>query len=306
MQKAPLLDTQHWVIFGCGYVGSALAAALLERGHRVSALTRNPGKASALLEMGVHKVVCHRLDSDDWHEQLTDSVDVWVNCVSSAGNGLEGYRASYVEGMRSILRWSDRFQAKIQRALYTSSTSVYPQDDGGWVDESADCSAAPPTGKVLLEAEQCLLRHPAPYPRFVLRLAGIYGPQRSYLIRQLQEGNGIIPGRGDYTMNCIHRDDCVGAILALLHDAANEAGGIFNAADDQPMHKAEVMARLANQMGLPAPQFDPQMQSLRLQRRGGHMPDRRISNAKLKHTCNWQLRYSCCLDGYKELLNQVP
>ncbi len=303
MQKDPTNNNRRIVIFGCGYVGTALAQQLKSEGHKVIALTRNAEKAEALRKLGLDQVVCKRLDSRDWHEAIVEPIDAWVNCVSSAGNGLEGYRVSYLEGMRSILAWSDRYQPRIQRAIYTSSTSVYPQDTGEWVDESADCSAAPATGQVLLEAEQLLLHHPTSYPRYILRLAGIYGPHRSYLIHQLQEGNGILPGRGDYTMNCIHRDDCVSAILALLRNTNEEASGIFNVADDQPMHKAEVMAWLARQMGLPAPQFDPQMQSLRLQRRGGHMPDRRISNAKLKHTCNWQPRYSCCLDGYKKLLS---
>lgn len=305
MTKTYIDENQHWAIFGCGYVGTALAEELLKRGHRVSALTRNPDKAVVLRRLGVHKVVCARLDSDEWHEMTLEPVDIWVNCVSSAGNGLEGYQQSYIDGMRSILQWSDRYQPGIKRALYTSSTSVYPQNNGEWVDETADCSAAPATGKILLEAEDCLLQHRAAYPRFVLRLAGIYGPGRSYLIRQLTEGDGVIPGSGDYTMNCIHRHDCVSAILALLHFADASAAGIYNAADDQPMHKAEVMGALAELMSLPTPRFEPALQSERLRRRGGRMPDRRISNRKLKQTTGWLPRYPSCLSGYSGLLNTL-
>jgi nucleoside-diphosphate-sugar epimerase len=302
MQKHQLSNNEHIVIFGCGYVGTALARQLLLDGHRVTALTRNNEKAQALRALGLNQVVCERLDSTHWHEMITEPVDAWINCVSSAGNGLEGYHASYLGGMRSILEWSDRYQAHIKRAVYTSSTSVYPQNTGKWVDETADCTEAPATGRILLKAEQSLLNHSATYPRFIIRLAGIYGPDRSYLIRQLKESNGSIPGRGDYTLNCIHRDDCVSAILSLLYHAPAEASGIFNAADDQPMHKTVVMEWLARQLDVPVPRFDPELQSERLQRRGGKMPDRRIANQKLKRVCGWQPHYSSCFEGYSELL----
>jgi nucleoside-diphosphate-sugar epimerase len=298
-----LFTNRHIVIFGCGYVGSALADRLMQNGYHVSALTRNSDKALELRMRGLRNVVCERLESDAWHSALKEPVDAWINCVSSAGNGLDGYRLSYVEGMRSIFGWSDRYQSDIKCAIYTSSTSVYPQDNGEWVDEAADCFAAPQTGKILLEAEQIFLHHPTSYPCHVLRLAGIYGPQRSYLIRQLQEQAEVLPGRGDYILNSIHRDDCVSAILQVLFNTSEKTGDIFNVADDQPLQKQKIMEWLATELNLAAPRFDPEIQSERALRRGGKMPNRRISNAKIKRRLGWNPQYSSCLDGYREIIS---
>ena len=93
------------IIFGCGYVGAALAETLLGAGVRVGALTRNPEKAARLRQLGLNEVVVEDLGSTTWHRQLSGSYVAVVNCVSSAGGGLEGYRKSYVEGQQSILKW---------------------------------------------------------------------------------------------------------------------------------------------------------------------------------------------------------
>ena len=142
------------MIFGCGYVGTALAEKLLEAGVRVGALTRNTEKSAQLKKLGLSEVVVENLHEVSWHRKLSGSYDAVVNCVSSAGGGLEGYRKSYVEGQRSILKWL--VGKAIRSYIYTGSTSVYPQDGGVTVSETADTSAASPTGQLLLESEQIL------------------------------------------------------------------------------------------------------------------------------------------------------
>ena len=93
-------------IFGCGYVGTALAEYLIEQGVRVGALTRNREKAARLRELGVAEVIEAELDSSTWHAQVRGQYEAVVNCVSSAGGGLDGYRKSYVDGQCSILEWA--------------------------------------------------------------------------------------------------------------------------------------------------------------------------------------------------------
>jgi nucleoside-diphosphate-sugar epimerase len=295
-------------IFGCGYVGGALARSLLAEGVRVGALTRNTGKAMELRALqrrgstcgdrrSLAEVVEGELDSSAWHNQIKDSYAAVVNCVSSAGGGLAGYRKSYLEGQRSILKWA-KTQA-IQSYVHTGSTSVYPQDGGATVDESADTAEAPPTGRVLLESEALLAAAGLPN-WYVLRLAGIYGPGRHYLLDQLRDGAGEIPGRGDYALNMIHRDDIVAAIRSAL--AGRAPSGIYNVADDAPATKAEVLAWLADQLGLPAPSFNPDEVSERLKRRGGRMPHRLVSNAKARAELDWRPRYPNYRKGYAALL----
>lgn len=287
------------MIFGCGYVGTALAEALVAQGVRVGALTRNSERAEALRRLGLDEVLVADLDGVDWACALSGSYASVVNCVSSAGGGLEGYRKSYVEGQKRILEWAR--EQKISRYIYTSSSSVYPQDGGAKVDESADTSGAPPTGQVLLESEKLLEDHAHLYEAwYVLRLSGIYGPERHFLLKQLREGQGVIPGWGDYHMNMIHRDDAVGAILTALAGVA--PSGIYNICDDQAASKEEVMHELANRLGLPTPKFDPENIPPRLQRRGGRMPDRRISNQKARTQLAWAPIYPTYREGYAALL----
>ena len=96
--SSPYKLPESVIIFGCGYVGTALAKHLIKADCRVGALTRNESKAMALRELGLDEVIVAELDSNDWHSQVQERYDSVVNCVSSAGGGIEGYRKSYVEG----------------------------------------------------------------------------------------------------------------------------------------------------------------------------------------------------------------
>ncbi len=287
------------MIFGCGYVGCALAKVLVGAGVRVGALTRNPEKAQRLRELGLAQVVVDELDSDSWHSEVGDYQAV-VNCVSSAGGGLAGYEKSYIGGQHSILQWAKG--RGVQAYLYTSSTSVYPQDGGARVDESADTADAPATGQVLLRAEQMIADAAADLGRwYVLRLAGIYGPQRHYLLDQLRAGEVVIAGSGDYHLNLIHRDDIVCAICAALRQKTAPSG-VYNLADDAPSTKLELVNWLATELGCEAPRFDPDLQTARMQRRGGRMPDRVILNQRAKDAFLWEPQYSTFKAGYRALL----
>lgn len=287
------------MIFGCGYVGTALAEALIGQGVRVGALTRNSERAEALRGAGLAEVLVADLDGVDWVHVLSGTYTSVVNCVSSAGGGLEGYRKSYVEGQKRILEWAQK--QSLSRFVYTSSSSVYPQDGGAQVDESADTSGAPPTGQVLLESERLIEAHAHLYDAwYVLRLSGIYGPGRQFLLKQLREGQGTIPGRGDYHMNMIHRDDAVSAILAALAGAG--LSGVYNICDDEPATKEKVISEFAECLGLPVPGFDPENIPPRLQRRGGRMPDRLISNQKARTQLGWTPIYPTFREGYAALL----
>jgi nucleoside-diphosphate-sugar epimerase len=287
------------MIFGCGYIGTALAERLIESGVRVGALTRNAQQVKALRAMGVHEVVQAGVHETGWQEQVAGGYQSIVNCVSSAGGGLEGYRLSYLEGQKRILEWASVHPP--QSYIYTSSSSVYPQEGGVLVDEDSDTRKAPPTGQVLLESEHILANAAADQNWYVLRLAGIYGPGRHYLLDQLRKASGPIPGRGDYSMNMIHRDDAVTAILHALSGVA--APGIYNICDNDPCLKEQVLSYLATKLGLPIPSFDPAQVSERLKRRGGRMPDRRISNRKARALLGWAPEYPSFREGYGALLH---
>lgn len=286
---------QHLVIFGAGYVGAEVARQALARGLRVTALTRNPEKARALSEAGA-AVIVDDLAANAWHARLPDGADLVLNCVSSGGGGPQSYRHSYVEGMKSVLAWAAR--GSVGTLIYTGSTSVYPQDGGVRVDETASVEATRAAGNPLIEAEDLLLGSGAGARRFVLRLAGIYGPHRHHLVDQLRAGSGDIAGLGDYHLNLIHRDDIAGAIWAAFNSPAGAAGDVYNLADDGAATKGEVAAYIAGKLGLPAPRFTGEP----AQGRRRITPDRVIANDKIKRKLGWRPLYPTYREGYAALL----
>lgn len=295
------LAGKHLVIFGCGYVGSALADAALAHGARVTALTRNAGKAAALRAHGV-AVVEADLASDGWHERI-ERADFVANTVSAAAPTPEGYRASYVDGMRSILAWAA--SAPIGTLVYTSSTGVYPQGGGARVEESASTEGASPTGRVLVEAENLLrgASGAAVARSFVLRCAGIYGPGRHYLLNALRAGQTRFSGEPGFRMNLVHRDDIVAAVLACFVAPAGVTSEVFNLSDGAPATRAELVSWLAHEIGVPAPQFDGAVASVR--KGGESTPDRVVVAEKIRRVLGWAPAFRDFRAGYGPLLGKV-
>jgi nucleoside-diphosphate-sugar epimerase len=286
------------VIFGCGYVGSAVAQAAVAGGARVEALTRNPEKADRLRKAGLSNVVLADLASSDWHTHIEPGVDFVVNTVSSGGP--DAYQRSYVGGMRSILAWAER--GTIGTMVYTSSTAVYPQGGGATVDETAEATGGTPNGLIIRESEKLLEQAPAVIRArwFILRLAGIYGPGRHHLLDQLRDGAMTLNGSGEHRLNLAHRDDIAAAIVGCLQAPATVPGGIFNVADKAPAMRAEVVRWLSERLGRAVPAFDG---STTARRGGAPMPDRVISSAKIQRTLGWQPLYPDYRSGFENLLS---
>lgn len=296
------LSNKRLVIFGCGYVGSAVARAALAGGARVEALTRNAEKAAVLRAAGLAQVVVADLASTEWHPQLERAPDFVVNTVSSGGP--DQYWQSYVVGLQSILSWAGRGDAPVGTMVYTSSTSVYPQGGGAVVDEATEAPGATPNGRIISQSET-LLRNALPSAvrrHFILRLAGIYGPGRHHLLDQLREGVATLNGSGEHRLNLAHRDDIVAAILACLTAAPTIGSGVFNVADLAPATRADVVAWLSGQLGRPVPAFDG---STTARRAGAPMPDRVISSAKIQDVLGWKPAYADYRAGFGEILRGV-
>ena len=284
---------KHLVIFGCGYIGGEIARQAASRGLRVTALTRNEEKAAGLRALGVATVVAD-IAGDGWHAGV-GAADLALNCVSSGGGGAEAYRHSYLAGIKSVLAWAGTLGAP-ETLVYTSSTSVYPQGGGERVDETSPASGRDERTAVLVETET-LLRASAVRRRVVLRLAGIYGPGRTHLLKQVQAGE--VSGVGTHHLNLIHRDDVCSAIWAALGAPATLTDGVFNVADDGAATKAEITAWLATQLGLPAPRFTGEPAGGR-----APVPDRIVVNARLKAALGWNPRWPSFREGYANLLSR--
>lgn len=294
------------VILGCGYVGAAVAEQALARGMYVTALTRNKEKAAKLQEKGVQLVVEAELDSDAWHDQIDPHQDYVLNCVSSGGGGLDGYRKSYLAGQQSMLQWAK--QGRIGTAIYTGATSVYPQFDGELVDETSVPESLSPSGDILLQAEQVLSEGAANaniQRWFVLRLGGIYGPDRHYLLDKLRAGETVFPGSGDFYVNMIHRDDIVSAAFTLFQSPEDIKDRVYNLVDGDYPNKGEMVSWLANRLGLDQPTFDSSQSLNREGRRRnaeGKLPNRRVSIERIQRELGWKPTYPSYREGYEVII----
>jgi len=190
-------------------------------------------------------------------------VDVVVHCASSGRGGAEDYQRVYLEGVRAL-----HFMLGPRQIIFTSSTSVYAQNDGAIVTEDSPAEPVRETGKVLRAAEEFVLARGGT----VARLAGIYGPGRSVLLRKFLSGEAVIEGEGVRVVNQVHRDDAAAALLALAGQP-----GVFNVSDDTPLTQREVYAWLASHFERPLPPTGP----VDVNRKRG-VTSKRVSNAKLR------------------------
>jgi nucleoside-diphosphate-sugar epimerase len=232
------------LIIGCGYLGRRVANRWLAEGIRVYALTRSPERAAEFARTGLIPLVGDVM----LPASLPDfpAVDALLYAVGLDRRSGHTQRDVYVGGLTNVL---PRIADKARRAIYISSTSVYGQIGGEWVDESSDCRPETANGQVCLESER-LIQQSIPESN-VLRLAGIYGPGRlAARIDSLRAG--IAPeGNPNAWLNLIHIDDAVSAVLACEQHAA--PGATFVVSDNQPCRRREYYTLLAGLIGAPPP-----------------------------------------------------
>ncbi len=186
--------------------------------------------------------------------------------------------------------------------VYTSSTSVYGQNDGSVVTEQSPTEPAAETARVLLETEKLLLEaaQQKGFPSVILRVAGIYGPGRGYWLKKFLEGASAAEAETDRILNMVHRDDVVGSILAAL--ACGRAGEIYNIVDDEPVAQSTFFQWLACELKRdPAVQTDagPVIRS----KRG--TTNKKVSNQKLRAELGYRLKHPTFREGYAEQLLEI-
>jgi len=289
-------NAKHLVIFGCGYIGSAVAAEARSRGWRVTAMTRNARKAAAIEGETGARCIVGELTADGWHDQIAEPADLVLNCTGSGGGGVENYRRSYVEGMRSIAKWLRPGRVGRPRFVYTSSTSVYPQESGPDVlTENLPIVGETPRAQFLAEAENLARTDVAPSCSgwFVLRLAGIYGPGRHRLLDVARSGDWGMNAEMDRPINLVHRDDITTAIFACL-EANDDKSGVCNVADGQPATRREILSWLAARIGRPAPPAAPEADQ-----RG---KPRTVDATRLREVFGWRPAFVDYRAGYTAIL----
>ena len=292
------------LIVGCGYVGLPLAAELVRRKHEVCGLRRSNSTDPVLQAAGITPLHAD-ITQFATLANLPRDFDWVVNCVASGGGGAAEYRRLYLEGMQNLLAWlgpDGRPGAGVPRIVYTSSTGVYGQNDGSLVDETSATEPATETARVLVETEKVLLAasREGKAAAIILRAAGIYGPERGYLLKQFLRGEAQIEGVGARTLNMIHRDDLIQAIIAALE--RGRAGEIYNAVDDTPVSQLDFFQWLAAKLGKPLPPVVPE-DAAAPRKRG--LTNKRISNRKLRAELDVTFAHPDFRSGYSAEIQRL-
>ncbi len=273
------------LIAGCGFVGRALASRLIAAGDVVYALARNPNNLPA----GAYPI---RADlSEPLIGSLPDKLDAVVFAAAPRRHETSDYERTYVLGAQRVATYAERCGAR--SLIFVSSTAVYRQCEGEWVDEASEAASEAPNGKAMLAAERFILD--APLAGTVLRCSGIYGPGRTRLIDQVRRGETTSNERDSYT-NRIHRDDVAGTIQLLL--TLPKAPSILIGSDHEPVLRSEVHHWLAVRMGLAAATALPHAnESATSHNCGG----KRCSNQALLGL-GYRFQYPTFRDGYSAML----
>lgn len=280
------------LIVGCGYVGLPLGVALAGQGHEVFGLRRSATGGEALVAAGIKPLMADITDPASL-AALPGPFDWVVNCVSSTKGGVEEYRQIYLQGTRNLLAWLKTAPPK--KYVYTSSTSVYGQTDGLPVKESSPVTPPTETSQVLVETEALLLEaaRQERFPSVILRVAGIYGPDRGHLFHQYLKNEARIAGDGSRIINMIHRDDLVGVTLLALKNG--RPGEVYNAVDDEPVPQLHFFRWLSETLGKWMPPFATEAENA--QRKRG-LTNKRVQNRRLKMEIGYQFKYPTFRQGY--------
>jgi nucleoside-diphosphate-sugar epimerase len=275
------------LVVGCGYVGLPLAVELKRRGHEVFGLRRsNP---ESLQPAGITPLLAD-ISRPDSLKNVPRNFDWVVNCTASGGGGADDYRKVYIEGNRNLISWLAG--SPVKKFVYTSSTSVYAQNDGSLVTEDSPTEPEAETARILVEAEKSLLAAARQnFPAVVLRVAGIYGPERGYSFKQFLRGEAVIENDGGRFLNMIHRDDVIGCIIAALENG--RPGEVYNAADSEPVSQLKFFEWLSSELKKPLP---PKVVFDEKPGRKRGVTNKRVSNAKLLA----ELKYSFLFPSFRE------
>ncbi len=274
------------LIAGCGYLGQALGLHLIQEGHFVCGLRRRRG--------GLPAELCWSradLTRTETLGNLPGPFDVVFYTAGADRRSEEGYQAAYVQGLSNLIQALQLQHPPVHRLFFTSSTAVYGQSAGEWVDEDSPAAAGHFRGCLLRAAEELLLQ--GPIAGTVIRIGGIYGPGRHRLIESVRRGEACCYEGPPRYLNHVHRDDCVGVLAHLM--GLDNPRPLYLLVDHDPAEQCQVLRWIANRLDLPAPPLMPS------EGRSPARGNKRCRNARLIGS-GYTFRYATFREGYEALL----
>lgn len=265
---------------GYGDIAQRVARRLIGDGHQVTGLCRHPEDKPPI--DGVELVAGDASNEEDLRGVLQTDYDAIVITLTPTQYDGEGYRQGYVVPCRHLQQVLNS-SGQSPYVMYLSSTGVYGQQQGEWIDEQSPTEPNSDSGKMLLQAET-LIRD-LPLTSTILRCSGIYGQGRDFMVRQLQ--NHKVTLRDSWT-NRIHQDDVAGFIQYLINHPEHRQSH-YLVSDDQPTPQYEVYQWLAHKLGVEV--------SSTIEPGPGPRGSKRCNNARLRQT-GYLLNYANFKQGY--------
>lgn len=260
------------LILGCGYLGKRLAARCA---GQVFVTTRSPTRAEEFRAADLKPILCDVTEPDSL--AVLPNVETVYYCIGLDRSAGKPMRAVYVDGLRHVL---DKLPPP-RRFLYVSSSSVYGQQDGAEVDETAATCPVEEAGRIILAAEE-LLRERLP-SALVMRFAGIYGRGRLLRAQALRNGEPLVSDPEKW-LNLIHVEDGVTALLAAAE--RGQEGAVYLTCDDEPVRRRDFYTFLAESLKAPPPTFLPPPEG---QTPPHESANRRLSNRRLRQELGVEL-----------------
>jgi nucleoside-diphosphate-sugar epimerase len=289
------------LILGCGYLGLRVAREWIAASDVVHAVSRSVERADELAREGLRPIVADVANAESIAGRLPEAETVLYAIGYDAKAG-KSRQAVQLEGLKSVLDAlsiiAAERRATLGRFIYISTTGVYAQTDGQWVDEESECRPKREAAVMALTAEELVRRHAIAPHSFVLRLAGIYGPGRIPHCGDLSAGRPIAASPDDF-VNLIHVDDAASAILAVEENGAPPT--TYLVSDGHPVRRGDFMAEYARLVGAPAPRFGvPSPDVLAASRSGSN---KRISNARIRSELGFSPRYPSFREGLAAIMS---
>lgn len=281
------------LIAGCGDLGMRTAALL----------TAQPG-VDAVFGLRRHPPAGHRADIEWVAADLADPATLdglpkgithLLYCPTPGGRNEQAYKTVFVDGLRNLLASSA--MSAVQRLVFVSSSAVYGDHQGDWIDEKTPTAAQGFNGRILLQAEGLVhdwgVQSQATGSKTdasscILRLAGIYGPGRTQLLDRLRQGQAHAPLEPVHWANRIHVDDAAQACLMLLLN--DVLAPCYLGCDDTPLPLHDLYAALARRIGAPEVPVGPGP---------ANVGSKRMRNTRLRAS-GWAPAHPDAREGYFE------
>lgn len=289
MIRAMVRGMTHLLSFGHGYSARALTSLLLSEGWQVTGTTRSADKAEQLEQQGVRPRIW---PGDD----LSDVIAQATHILISAAPGIDGDPV--------LAEWRSELAARgsdLHWVGYLSTTGVYGDHQGGWVDESSALTPSTRRGKLRVEAEAAwrALAEESGLPLHIFRLAGIYGPGRGPFAK-VRNGTARRIIKQNQVFSRTHVDDIARVLHASIHQP--NPGAIYNVCDDDPAPPQDVIACAAELLGLPLPPEEPfETAEMSPMARSFYADSKRVRNDRIKQELGVVLKYPT----YKECLTAM-